>query len=242
MRFVPAVAGDVMAITALAASSAPSAGAVALSPSAPSAGAASSAPSAGAGRGFAVGFGGGFDVGRGFGGGLFSGGFFDRGVRRRLPRRRRLFGEPLPRCDFLSGGLFDRLGERGAAAAAAAASSASAALVARSSARSLAFSPGTRLVRVVARGALADAGGIEEAGDAVRRLGADRQPVRDALVEQLDALRAVLGEERIIGADLLDEAAVARGAAVGDDDAVIRTLLGAATGQTNCNCHIDIPC
>ena len=96
------------------------------------------------------------------------------------------------------------------------------------------------LLRVVARGTLTDAGGIEEAQDAVRRLRADRQPMRDALGVELHALGRILRQQRVVGAELLDEAAVARRAAVGDDDAVIRALLGAAAGQANCKSHLSI--
>ena len=83
------------------------------------------------------------------------------------------------------------------------------------------------LLRIHARGALLDAGGIEEAGDAIRRLGTDAQPVTRAVFVELHTVGVVLGEQRVVGADLLEILAVARRAAVGDDDAVIRTLLGA---------------
>jgi hypothetical protein len=59
------------------------------------------------------------------------------------------------------------------------ASSASVALFARSSARSWP-SPGSAFSGCCGQ-RVQDAGGIEEAGNAVRRLGADRQPVRDAI-------------------------------------------------------------
>ena len=72
---------------------------------------------------------------------------------------------------------------------------------------------------------LLDSGGIEESKHAVRRLGADRQPMRNAIGVELHPLGRILGQQRIVGADLLDEAAVARIAAVGDHDAVIRTLF-----------------
>ena len=91
-----------------------------------------------------------------------------------------------------------------------AASSASAALAASLLGALLGLLARLGLLRVVARGALLDAGGIEEAGDAVRRLGADAQPVRDAVLVELHPLRVVLGQQRVVGADLLDEVAVAR--------------------------------
>ncbi|KAG0776903.1 hypothetical protein G6F22_012241 [Rhizopus arrhizus] len=49
---------------------------------------------------------------------------------------------------------------------------------------------------------------------------------------QLDALLGALGD-RVVEANALDVAAVARAAHVGDDDVVERTLLGAAAGQSN---------
>ena len=96
------------------------------------------------------------------------------------------------------------------AGASAAASAASAAFFARSSTRSLAFSPGSAFFGLLRAGALADAGGIEEAQHAVRRLGADAQPMRDAVGVELHALGRILRQQRVVGADLLDEAAVAR--------------------------------
>src|SRR3546814_2410512 len=78
-----------------------------------------------------------------------------------------------------------------------------------------------RLVRVVARGAFLDAGGVKEAGDAVARLRADAQPMRGAFAVELHALGIILGEQRVVAADTLDEAAVARGARVSNDDLVI---------------------
>src|SRR3546814_6888675 len=59
-----------------------------------------------------------------------------------------------------------------------------------------------RLVRVVACGALHDAGGVEEAGNAIGRLRADAQPMLRAVAVQRHALGIVLGEQRKIGADL----------------------------------------
>ncbi len=91
-----------------------------------------------------------------------------------------------------------------------------------------------RLLRVVARRPLADAGCIEEAQHAIRWLGADTQPVRYALDVELHPLGRILRQQGVVGAELLDEAAVARVAAVGDDDAVIGPLLGAAPGEANC--------
>ena len=49
----------------------------------------------------------------------------------------------------------------------------------------------------------------------------------------LDAIGVVLLEQRVVGPDLLDEAAVAGRVAVGDDDRVVGALLSAATGETD---------
>src|ERR1700760_3434322 len=54
---------------------------------------------------------------------------------------------------------------------------------------------------------------------------------------QLDAVGMIRGQERIIEADLLDEAAVTRATRVRDHDIVVRAFLGAAAGQTNAKCH-----
>ena len=55
---------------------------------------------------------------------------------------------------------------------------------------------------------------------------------------QGEALGVVLGEERIEGPDLLDETAITRSGRFGDDDAIVRTLLGAATGQSDLQRHV----
>src|SRR5690606_13544404 len=90
---------------------------------------------------------------------------------------------------------------------------------------------GLALLQVLAHGLLAQAGGLEEAGDAVGRLGAVREPVLDALEVDLHPVLVVLRQERVVGAELLEEAAVARHAAVGGDDRVMRALLGPAAGE-----------
>src|SRR5690606_26666259 len=91
---------------------------------------------------------------------------------------------------------------------------------------------GKRLGRIVAGFALGDAGLVEEAGDAVGGHRAVAEPVPDAVGVDLDAL-GVLRQQRVPRAELLDEPAVARAAHVGNDDVVVRTLLGARSGQTN---------
>src|SRR3546814_8311364 len=68
------------------------------------------------------------------------------------------------------------------------------------------------------------AGGIQEASDAVGRLCANGDPVLGALDVQNNALLIILGEQRIVAADTLDETAIAGRTAVGDDDLVIGTL------------------
>src|ERR1044072_2574674 len=65
------------------------------------------------------------------------------------------------------------------------------------------------LFRVVARGALHDAGGIEETGDAVGRLRALGEPGLDLVHVELQAGLVVLRQQRIEMAETLDEAAVA---------------------------------
>ena len=50
---------------------------------------------------------------------------------------------------------------------------------------------------------------------------------------ELNALGIILGEQRVVAADTLDEAAVTRSARIGNDDLVIRALLGAAARKAN---------
>ena len=125
----------------------------------------------------------------------------------------------------------------GASAAGAAAAAAAAAQRLGGRDALLRLLAGLRLLRVVARRALGKAGGIEEAQHAVGRLGAVLHPMLDALGLEHDALRVVLRQDRIPGADDLDEAAVAREARVGDDDAIERALLGAGAGETDFQGH-----
>src|SRR5260221_10432492 len=61
--------------------------------------------------------------------------------------------------------------------------------------------------------------------------------MRNAVRIELHALGRILRQQRIIDADLLDEAAVTGISAVGHDDPVIGQLLGAPARETNCNCH-----
>src|SRR6185437_1563384 len=77
----------------------------------------------------------------------------------------------------------------------------------------------------------------EEALHPLARQVADLQPMLDALGLQHDALGMPLVEHRVVGAELLDEAAVARAVRIRNDDAVEGPLLGPAAGQTDLECH-----
>ena len=94
-------------------------------------------------------------------------------------------------------------------------------------------------MRIVARRPLTNAGSIEEAQHAVGGLRANAQPVVDPVAVELHALGRILRQQRVIGPDLLDKAAITRVAAVRHNNPVIGPLLGAGTGQTNCNCHYN---
>jgi diaminopimelate decarboxylase len=82
-----------------------------------------------------------------------------------------------------------------------------------------------------------DAGLVEHAGDAVGRLRAHAEPVAHAVLDEADAVGIILGEERVVGADLLEVGAVAGRAAVGDHDLVVGALLGATARETKGNRH-----
>ena len=84
---------------------------------------------------------------------------------------------------------------------------------------------------------ISDARAIEEASDTIGRLRADAQPVRGALGVELHALRVILGEQRVVAAEALDEAAIARAARVCDDDLVIGALFRTAARQANGGSH-----
>ena len=77
----------------------------------------------------------------------------------------------------------------------------------------------------------------EELRHAVRRQRADRLPVVDALGEQTHAIRMIGRQHRVVGAELLDEAAIARAAAVGHHDVVVGTLLGASAREADLEAH-----
>jgi len=85
--------------------------------------------------------------------------------------------------------------------------------------------------------ALLDPGLVKHAGDAVGRLRTDTEPIAHAVLNQADAVLVILGEERIVGADLLEIGTVARAAAVGNDDLVIGALLGTTARETKRDRH-----
>src|SRR3546814_12551532 len=68
-----------------------------------------------------------------------------------------------------------------------------------------------RLVRVVACGALHDAGGVDEAGNAIGRLRADAPPMLPAVAVQRPAPGLVLGPPWLLSADLSTATAIRRG-------------------------------
>src|SRR5436190_4700321 len=94
-----------------------------------------------------------------------------------------------------------------------------------------------RALRVVALLALGDAGGVEEAHHAVGRLRALDHPSLDLVHVELEPLFLVLRQQRIVIAEALDEAAVARRAAVGGDDVIERPLLGSGAGHADNDWH-----
>src|SRR5688572_29811472 len=85
---------------------------------------------------------------------------------------------------------------------------------------------------------LHDAGLSQERADGVGRLRAAIEPeVRAILVE----LQCLLTRPRRVLAEDLEELAVARRTAIGDDDAVGRGLLAAVATETDTNGHAVIP-
>ena len=84
---------------------------------------------------------------------------------------------------------------------------------------------GLALVWVVARDAFKNTSLIEEAEDAVAWLSADAKPMLGAFGVERNALFIVLGEQRVIRPDLLNEVPIARAARIGNDDTIIRALL-----------------
>src|SRR6185312_11611510 len=73
----------------------------------------------------------------------------------------------------------------------------------------------------------------EEARDALARQGADAEPMLDPLGPELHPLGIVLLQHRVIGAELLDEAPVARASAVRHHDLIEGPLFGAGPRHAN---------
>src|SRR5690606_20023445 len=97
------------------------------------------------------------------------------------------------------------------------------------------------LDRVVAGFALEEAGIIQEAGNAVRRQRANREPVLRTLEIKGHALGIVLRQQRVERADLFDEATIAGAARIGNHDAIEGALLRAATGEPDLQSHFVLP-
>ena len=137
-----------------------------------------------------------------------------RGRRRTLgpASRSRRSGLRASRPSPSASGGKDPRGTEPYAASPAPSAGASAAL-ARAAARSCAFLPGSAFCGLLRASRFIEAGGVEEAQHAVGRLRALGEPVLDLLGVERDAAGIVLRLHRIVGADLLDEAAVARASA-----------------------------
>src|SRR5690606_41102730 len=84
------------------------------------------------------------------------------------------------------------------------------------------------LLGIVARRSFLDARGIEEAGHAVAWLCTGAEPVTHAVLVQLCARRIGLGQQRVVGSELVEIAASTRPAAAGSHDPARRTPLSAA--------------
>src|SRR3974390_882337 len=98
-----------------------------------------------------------------------------------------------------------------------------------------------RLLWIAAWLALDDAGRVEEAHDAVRRLRALLHPALHLFEIELEPFGPFLRQQRIEEAEPLDEAAVARRAAVSDDDVIEWPLLGSGAGHANDERHFSFP-
>src|SRR5579872_3429096 len=85
--------------------------------------------------------------------------------------------------------------------------------------------------------ALGEAKAVEQAQHAVGRLRALGEPGLGFLLIEHEAARVVLRLQGVERADLFDEAAVARRAGVGDDDAIEGALLRAAAGEADFEGH-----
>src|SRR5213080_2062010 len=89
-----------------------------------------------------------------------------------------------------------------------------------------------RRSRAFRRGRRLD-GFVEKAQHPVGRQRTFGEPGLDLVEIELEALGLVLGQQRIEIAEPLDEAAIARGAAVRDHDVINRPLLGSGAGETD---------
>src|SRR5262245_2645323 len=91
--------------------------------------------------------------------------------------------------------------------------------------------------RIVALLAFHQAGLVEKAQHAVGRQRTLGDPGLGLLEVELEALGLLLRQQRIEVAQALDEAAVARRAAVGNHDVIDRPLLGAGASKSNLQRH-----
>src|SRR5512132_4637094 len=83
--------------------------------------------------------------------------------------------------------------------------------------------------------------GGAEPGDTIARRGAVAEPVLDPLLLEDNAIGVLLLQHRVVGAEHLDEAAVARASRVGYDYPIEGALLGAAPRQANSHAHASAP-
>ena len=93
------------------------------------------------------------------------------------------------------------------------------------------------LMRIFARLPLLDAGGVEEAHHAIRRLRALGDPGLDLVHVELQARLSVLRQQRIEMAEAFDEATIARKARVGCHHVIDRTFLGARASEADDDWH-----
>src|SRR5690606_24846156 len=93
------------------------------------------------------------------------------------------------------------------------------------------FFAGLRFIGVVTLFALHQTGGIQKTGYAVGWLRANAQPMFCAINVKHNTLFVIFREQWVVAADTLDKLTIAGRANVGDHDFIIRTFLGATTGQ-----------
>ena len=124
-------------------------------------------------------------------------------------------------------------------AAALAASSASAILAAFSSARFLGGFARLGLLGVVARRTLRMPAASRKRP---RGRSAARRPTASAcaVFVELHALARILGEQRVVGADLLQILTPSRGLRLSSPRCENAALLGATARKTKCNCHFSV--